>query len=60
MKYIITKNVTDELNNRLDTAEKRIKYMKLDLNILTQRDNAKMKCKRKLKNMMNRKRRCSI
>lgn len=33
MKYTITENVIYELSSRLDTAEKRIKYRKLDLNI---------------------------
>lgn len=42
MKYIIIENVTDELNSRLDRAEKRLKYRKLDLNILMQRNKANM------------------
>ena len=58
MKYVITSNEIDEWNSILDIAEKRIKCEKLDLNILTQRDNAKMQ--EKLENMMTRKRRCSI
>lgn len=43
MKYTITENAIYELSSRLDTAEKRIKYKKLDVNILTL---TMQKCKR--------------